>query len=254
VAELAELAGLSVDTVRFYQKRGLLAPPAREGRVGWYGPAHAERLARIRELQAQGFTLATIRRLLDGALDPADLPLVAAVTSDADGGDARAEQFLSLDEVAARAGVPFALVDAVAREGLLVPRRHAGAARFTEGDVEIVRAALRLVETGLPMPELFAVARRHHEATREIAELAVEMFDEHVRRPLLASSLPASDRADQLVEAFRVLLPSVSTLVAHHFRRVLLEVAQEHIESVGEPAERAAVDAEGARALEGPYT
>jgi hypothetical protein len=43
----------------------------------------------------------------------------------------------------------------------------------------------------------------------------------------------------------------VSALVAHHFRRVLLEVAQEHIESVGEPAERAAVDAEGARRLEG---
>jgi DNA-binding transcriptional MerR regulator len=252
VAELAARAGLSVDTIRFYQKRALLPPPAREGRVGWYGPEHAERLARIRELQAQGFTLATIRRLLDGELDPADLPLVAAVTSDRDGdGSAGAEEFLSLEEVAARAGVPFALVDAVAREGLLVPRRHAGEARFTEADVAIVRAALRLVETGLPLPELFSLARRHHESTRETAEQAVEMFDEHVRRPLLRADLPADERARQLVAAFRVLLPSVSALVSHHFRRVLLEVAQEHIESVGEPAERAAIDAEGARRLEG---
>jgi DNA-binding transcriptional MerR regulator len=250
VGELADRCGLSIDTIRFYQKRGLLPPPDRVGRVGWYGPGHEERLARIRDLQAQGFTLAVIRRLVDGELDAADMPLVAAVASD--GETDRAEHFLSLAEVADRAGVPLALVEAVANEGLLVPRRHAGEARYTEGDVAIVGAALRLLETGLPMPELFAVARRHHETTREIAEMSVAMFDEHVRRPLLAAELPADVRAEQLVDAFRVLLPSVTSLVAHHFRRVLLEVAQEHIEAVGAPEERAAVDAEGGRALEGP--
>ena len=39
------------------------------------------------------------------------------------------------------------------------------------------------------------------------------------------------------------MLPTVTTLVAHHFRRVLLEVAQEHLEAVGEPAELAAARA-----------
>ena len=249
VGELADRCALSVDTIRFYQKRGLLPPPDRVGRVGWYGPAHAERLARIRDFQAQGFTLAVIRRLLDGELDPADLPLVAAVAADGEGNGP--EQFLSLTEVADRAGVPLALVEAVEREGLLVPRRHAGETRYTEADVAIVGSALRLLETGLPMPELFAVARRHHETTREIAEMAVAMFDEHVRRPLLAAEIPAEARAERRVDAFRVLLPSVTDLVAHHFRRVLLEVAQEHIEAVGAPEERAAGDAEGGRALEG---
>jgi hypothetical protein len=42
----------------------------------------------------------------------------------------------------------------------------------------------------------------------------------------------------------------VTALVAHHFRRVLLEVAQEHLEQVGEPAELAAVNEESGRALE----
>lgn len=251
VGELADRCGLSVDTIRFYQKRGLLPPPERVGRVGWYGPAHEERLARIRDLQAQGFTLAVIRRLLEGELDAVDMPLVAAVAADGDG--ERPEEFLSLAEVAARSGVPEELVAAVAAEGLLVPRRHAGEARYTEGDVTIVSSALRLLETGLPMPELLAVARRHHEATREIAEMSVAMFDDHVRRPLLASGLAPDVRAEQLVEAFRVLLPNVTALVAHHFRRVLLEVAQEHIEAVGEPEEVAAVDAEGALALEGGW-
>src|SRR5450432_798001 len=109
VGELADRCALSVDTIRFYQKRGLLPPPDRVGRVGWYGPSHAERLARVRDLQAQGFTLEVIRRLLDGELDPVDLPLVAAVAADGDGN--RPEHFLTLVEVAGQAGVPLALVE-----------------------------------------------------------------------------------------------------------------------------------------------
>ena len=45
VEDLAGRADVSVDTIRFYQKRRLLAPPLREGRVAWYGTEHLERLA-----------------------------------------------------------------------------------------------------------------------------------------------------------------------------------------------------------------
>src|SRR4051794_13515705 len=79
VEELARQASVSVDTIRFYQKRRLLPPPAREGRIAWYGADHVERLARIRELQREGFSLAMIRRVLAGELDAADEPLAAAV-------------------------------------------------------------------------------------------------------------------------------------------------------------------------------
>ena len=71
VEALAAKADVSVDTVRFYQSRGLLPPPRREGRVAWYGDEHVERLARIRRLQARGLNLVTIKRLLDGELDAA---------------------------------------------------------------------------------------------------------------------------------------------------------------------------------------
>ena len=246
VEELASRADVSVDTIRFYQKRRLLPPPARRGRIAWYGPEHVERLSRIRDLQRRGFSLAVIRRIVTGELDRADEPLAAAVVgADEDSGaDAGAEEFLTLDELAARSGVPQPLIESIVHEGLLVPRRHEGDARFTTADVDIVAAGLRLLETGLPMPELLALARRHHEATRETAEDAVAMFDTYVREPLRAANLSDDERAERLVEAFRVLLPSVTALVAHHFRRVLLEVAQEHLESVGEPAELEAANAE----------
>jgi DNA-binding transcriptional MerR regulator len=247
VEELAARADVSVDTIRFYQKRRLLPPPERRGRIAWYGPEHVDRLAQIRDLQQRGFSLAIIRRIVSGELDRADEPLAAAVTGARDDGEAGAEEFLTLEELAARSGVPAALIDSVVREGLLVPRRHDGDARFTSGDVEIVAAGLRLLETGLPMPDLLALARRHHAATREIAEGAVAMFDSYVREPLRAADLPDDERAARLVEAFQVLLPAVTSLVAHHFERVLLEVAQEHLEAVGEPAELAAANAEAKR-------
>jgi DNA-binding transcriptional MerR regulator len=247
VEELAARADVSVDTIRFYQKRRLLPPPERRGRIAWYGPEHVDRLAQIRDLQQRGFSLAIIRRIVSGELDRADEPLAAAVTGALEDGGPGAEEFLTLGELASRSGVPEALIESVVREGLLVPRRHDGDARFTIADVEIVAAGLRLLETGLPMPELLALARRHHELTRETAEGAVAMFDTYVREPLRAADLPDDERAERLVEAFRVLLPAVTSLVAHHFERVLLEVAQEHLEAVGEPAELAAADAEAKR-------
>ena len=244
VEELAREADVSVDTIRFYQKRRLLPPPRREGRLGCYGPEHLDRLARIRDLRRRGLTLALIGRLVRGELDATDEPLAAAVLA-ADAEDA--EEFLSLEELARRCNIPLELLSAVANEGLLVPRDHEGEPRYTAGDAAVVAAGMRLVETGLPLDELLALARAHHTATRETAQLAVDMFDEHVRRPIRDADLSDDEKAARLVDAFSVLLPSVTTLVAHHFRRVLLEVAQEHLEAVGLESEIAAASVAGRR-------
>jgi DNA-binding transcriptional MerR regulator len=241
VEEVARRADVSVDTIRFYQKRQLLPAPRREGRIAWYGDDHLERLARIKELQRQGFSLAVIRRLLAGELDPSDAPLAAAVVG-AHAGDA---SLLSLDELAARVGVPASLLDAIVREGLVVAQDRDGTSGFTDADADVLRAGLRLLEAGFPLPDLLALARRHHAATRAVAIDAVEMFDAHVRHPLLHDgTLGDAERSQRLVAAFRTLLPTVTTLVANHFRSVLLEVAQEHLEAVGDPSELAAASGE----------
>jgi DNA-binding transcriptional MerR regulator len=249
VEELSRGADVSVDTIRFYQKRRLLPPPTREGRIAWYGPEHLERLREIKELQGRGLSLSVIRRLLSGELDPSDEPLVEAVFGAGRAGGADTEVLLTLEQLSQQSGVPPALVDAVVREGLLVPRRHEDGPRFTPADVDIVAAGLQLLEAGLPMPELLGLARRHHAATRETAEAAVALFDSFVRHPLKGADLTDDERAEHLVAAFRMLLPAVTKLVEHHFERVLLEVALEHLEAVGEPAELAAA-AESNRGVE----
>lgn len=232
VEELALAADVSVDTVRYYQKQRLLPPPERDGRVAWYAPEHLERLGRIKELQQRGFSLAVIRRFLDGELDPADERLAAAVVEAGGEGDGSgSEELFGLDELAARTQVPAPMLEALVRDGLLVGREQGGEQRFSAADVAIVAGGLRVLEIGLPLPELLALARRHNTATRQFAVEAVELFDTYVRKPLRSADLPERDRAERMVEAFRMLLPAVTELATYHLRRVLLQVAQEHLEA-----------------------
>jgi len=222
-----------VDTVRYYQSRGLLPQPEREGRVAWYGPEHAERIRQIRSLQKKGLTLAAIRRVVTGELGPADADLAAAVAAARGDRGAHAE-LLSLEGFSQRSGVPASLIQAVEREGIRLGRSIGGEERYTAADIDLVRTALRLLEFGLPLGDLLALARDADASMRRLAERAVELFDEHVRKPIRDTAGDDDRRAaDQMVEAFAQLLPVVTQLVSDHFRRVLLETAEEHIE---EPA------------------
>jgi DNA-binding transcriptional MerR regulator len=58
--ELTKRVGISVRNIRFYTTRGLVPPPIRRGRSGFYSADHVVRLELVRELQAHGFTLAAI--------------------------------------------------------------------------------------------------------------------------------------------------------------------------------------------------
>lgn len=249
VDELAARCGMSVDTIRFYQSGGLLPPPQREGRIAWYTQEHLERLRRIRELKGKGFTLASIRRLLDGDLDRADEALVEALVG-ADPGGANEEEFLTLEELADRVGVAPGILQAIERENLLVPRLHDGTPVYTASDATAAKAGLTLLETGLPLTDLLELAHQHDRSARKTAETAVDLFDRYVREPIRQSAESDEEAAEQLVEAFRKMLPATVALVAHHFRRVLLATAQARIEKVGAEPEKVAVRSESEKRLE----
>ena len=232
VEQLAAAGNVSVDTVRYYQSRGLLPQPEREGRLAWYGPEHLERIAQIRALQRKGLTLAAVRRVVTGELGLADADLAAAV-SEARNSNDEGPELLDLDAFSARSSVPASLIQAVERQGIRLGRTVGGQERYTAADIDVVRTALRLLEFGLPLPDLLALAREADDAMRALAERAVDLFDEHVRKPIRDTAGDDDAAAEQMVEAFRELLPAVTALVSHHFRRVLLETAEDHIEEPG---------------------
>ena len=109
IDELALVVGVPTRTIREYRTQGVLAPPAKVGRVGVYDEGHRRRLELIGRLQSRGYSLAGIRdlfeawdagqslhELLDGAaIDEAPVAFTSeqliarvATLSDADARDA----------------------------------------------------------------------------------------------------------------------------------------------------------------------
>ena len=92
IGAIARKAGVGVETVRFYEKKGLIAKPRKPMRSFRDYPADtARRIRFIRQAQEVGFSLAEIAELLALSADPG-----------ADCADVRARAKAKLDEVTAK--------------------------------------------------------------------------------------------------------------------------------------------------------
>ncbi|MGH7922256.1 MAG: MerR family transcriptional regulator [Candidatus Dormibacteraceae bacterium] len=227
IEQLAQQAGVPVDTIRFYQGKGLLDPPRREGRITWYGEDHLARLRRVRGLQQRGFTLNVIRRFLAGELVGSDEALVEAVT------ERTAPRTVVLDELAERSGIAAPILQSLVQSGLLVPSERGadGEDRYPSEDVRALAAGLRIVEAGIPLGALLELGAAHARAVDRTARGAVDLFDEHVRKPLLEVGGDPARAEEELVHRFAELLEASGLLVRHHFERSLLRAARERIEA-----------------------
>jgi len=225
IDQLAAASGVRAETIRFYQGKKLLPGPRRVGRVAYYDDGHLERIAKIRELLDQGLTLALIGRVLDQeAADDATPRLLASLARAKVG-----ERTYSRAELAAATGMPEALVQSIQLAGLIEPIRTQGEDRFSDADVAMARAGLRLLGAGFPLHELIGLAVEHAAATRQTAERAIDLFDRHIREPGAASP------SGQAVEAaFRELLPEATRLVALFFQRTLVSRALARLRGRGE--------------------
>ena len=227
IEQLARTAGVAVDTIRFYQGKGLLEAPRREGRVTWYGDSHLERLKRIKELQQQGFTLTVIQRFLAGELEPSDEALVAAVTHPS------APQTLTLSELAERSGVAEPLLASLEQAGLLVPISGGVEQLYPADDLDAIAAGMKLISAGVPLGELMELGKEHAASVDRTARKAVDLFDRHVRERIQAEGGETEAAERRLLQTFNDLLEASGVLVRHHFERTLLRAAREHIEKRG---------------------
>lgn len=238
VAELAEAAGVGVDTVRFYQARGLIEMPERRGRFAIYTAAHLERIRRIRSLLDSGFSLAQIRQLMsedapgetsdprekaDEAPGPSESKtLLSALAAETVGGGT-----LSRAELAAETGVPEALIAAAIGAGMISPVEVQGEERFPRSDLEMVAAALEILGMGMPLEPLLELAAQHAENVDALAEQAIDLFDDHVRKP-------RGEDEESVRRVFERLLPQATQIVALHFQRTVVARALARLRSSGE--------------------
>ncbi|MGB1657938.1 MAG: MerR family transcriptional regulator [Longimicrobiales bacterium] len=102
-SELAEAAQVGSQTLRYYERRGLLPePPRTQGGHRIYGPQHLERLRFIQDIQTLGFQLEEIHALLQANEEPAAIPTGPNVLdSFIDRIDAKAETLSQMRETLA---------------------------------------------------------------------------------------------------------------------------------------------------------
>src|ERR1700694_253779 len=158
IEQLARTAGVAVDTIRFYQGKGLLEAPRRDGRVTWYGDGPLERLRRIRELQQRGFTLTVIQRFLAGELQPSDEALVAAVTHPT------SPRTLTRKELAERSGVAAPLLASLEQAGLLLPVDTGEEPLYPAEDLAVIAAGMKLIAAGIPLGALMDLGKDYSAA------------------------------------------------------------------------------------------
>jgi DNA-binding transcriptional MerR regulator len=207
--ELTQRVGMSVCNIRFYTSRGLLPPPVRKGRSGYYGPDHVARLELVRELQSHGFTLSAIERYvsrLPADASPEDIALQRTLLAPWSADDP-AE--LSRAELDRRAGRELSEEDLTMLEamGVAVP---VGAGRF-QVSLTHLGVGLGLIDLGYPVEAAVAAGEIFAAHGRQIAEELRELFRTQVW-PAYHDSGLSPERIQDIVEKVKPL--SILSLVA----------------------------------------
>jgi DNA-binding transcriptional MerR regulator len=226
IAELVQLSGVPVDTIRYYQTIKLLPSPTRDGRNAVYGETHLDRLHLVRSMAARGLSLRVIRMLLEkGDRADSDRALLTAIEEET------TEPGYDSEAAARRLGIPKALLASVERAGLAEAQEQPdGSTRYTEADLRVARGALKLLGYGFPLTRLLVLAVKHDRAVRKTVDGAIDLFDQYVRKG--GRGRPADP--DAVAPAFKEILPIVTGLVAHHFQRVLVNRALKRLRKKGE--------------------
>jgi DNA-binding transcriptional MerR regulator len=226
---LAHETGLTARNIRAYQSKGLLPSPKVRGRTGYYGSEHVARLRLIRDMQAEGFNLTAIKRLLDA--------------SKGDGSDALR---LQRDLIGAfgHERTEVANVEELERvfggtlnNRLMKRAEKLGALRpLDEGRYEIsnptlIRAAGELVELGVPITHVVAVGEAVAKQTRAIAVEFVRLFTTDV----LGHSGKGGEDWTGAREALDKLAPLAHDVVQASFRQAMASAVEREVERRAKP-------------------
>jgi DNA-binding transcriptional MerR regulator len=218
IEQLAEATGMTVRNVRAHQAKGILPPPEVRQRIGYYGPEHVARLRLVRELQAEGFNLRGIKRLLERTHGPAEglLDLKRAVSAPF---ETEQPQVFTREELAERLGPevgPPSLAKAE-RLGILVPL---GGGRYEAPSPSLLDAAEEVMSRGVSLRAALAVVEDVQRSCQAVARRFTKLFLEEVWKPFEQAGQP-EERLNEVVEAIERLRPVASQVVTAVFQQTM---------------------------------
>jgi DNA-binding transcriptional MerR regulator len=215
VEQLAAEVGMTVRNIRNHHTRGLLPPPEVRARVGYYNAEHVARLRLILDLQADGFNLTAIERLLSSSDGLAErlLGLRRAVTTPF---EPEAPELVTGRELAERFGeVDAKDVERIRRLGLVVPL---GDDRFEVTSPALMGAADEVLALGISLHTTLGLVERVSRDCDSIARAFTKLFLRELWEPFEQAGQP-DERWDELIEAVDSLRPLASEALLALFKQ-----------------------------------
>jgi DNA-binding transcriptional MerR regulator len=230
VDQLAARVGVTVRNVRAYSARGLLPPPRLVGRTGYYGRQHVARLLLVREMLAEGYSLAMIERTLASAPPTASSATLALHRALLAPWLPPEPETLTGAELAARAGVPedSAVVDRLVGIGLI---ERVGDGTLRVLDPALLTAGLQVVALGVPPDALIDAQTRVNALVREIAQTYVRMFLESGHQAFADAGAPP-EQLQRVQDTVSRLQPAAAQALLAAFRTEMAAAVEEAIEAV----------------------
>ncbi|HEX5929137.1 MAG TPA: MerR family transcriptional regulator [Solirubrobacterales bacterium] len=234
VEQLAYETGMSVRNIRNHQSRGLLPPPEVRARIGYYGPAHVARLRLIQEMQAEGFKLSAISRLIGEHGADADrfVGLRQAVTAPFDD---EAPEVLTREELVERFQTDDdGLLEKAQKLGLLVAL---GEERYEAPSPALLQAAEEVLKMGIGLPAALAAIAKLNRNSHSAARTFVELFLEELWKPFDEAGRP-DEGWPEIIAAIERLRPIAVDAMVATFRPVLTEEVEKAFGEVLERSKR----------------
>lgn len=223
VEQLAYEAGMSVRNIRNHQSRGLLPPPEVRARIGYYGPQHVERLRLIQEMQAEGFKLTAIQRILgdQGAAAERFIGLRRAITAPF---ETEAPVILEAQELADRFGGGDPKLRAKAEKlGFLVPL---GDGRFEAPSPSLLHAAEQVLALGIEPATALELLAKVHRNSQSTARTFVDLFLDEIWKPFDAAGQP-QEQWPEITAAIEQLRPLAAEALLAIFKQTMAAAVEE---------------------------
>jgi DNA-binding transcriptional MerR regulator len=220
IEQLAAQSGMTVRNIRAHRARGLLPAPEVRERVGYYGPEHLARLRLIQEMQADGFNLRAIQRLLEETHGRPEQLLSLSEAVHAPVEETEQPQAFTLAELRERFGeVDRRLLARAEKIGLLVAL---GEDRYEAPLPSLLDAAEEVVRRGIPLGHVLTMTGKVREHCKLLAREYVKVFLEDLWKPFAAAGYP-QERWSEVTEAIERLRPLSSHALLASYRMTMTE-------------------------------
>jgi DNA-binding transcriptional MerR regulator len=230
IEDLAHASGATVRTIRAYQDRGLLPTPERRGRANVYRDTHLARLRQIADLLDRGYTLASIKELLDAWDTGRGLGGVLGLVAEVHGPwtDERADRITRAELDERFGGTPDdeAIAEAVDL-GVLEP--IPGKDEFLVPSPQELAVAVELYAAGVPLSAISGHLRELRGQVEHIASRFLEFTTEHVFARYLGHRPPTDSDAAEAAAMVRRLRPLAQQTVDAELARAMRLFATRHL-------------------------